>query len=165
VASHESLFPPQDLFALLFTVRPPSSAKGNQSVISETHGQLRKVCSPGGTGTSTLHWMPLPLMTTPNASFILPPKVKVLWLCAPLMVGALVWMPLTQKWFGRVWLNPPYSRPNLTRLMRKAYAEVQRGHYELVCCLLLRLPKLSSPPCDEASRSILIARGGNCQGA
>lgn len=33
---------------------------------------------------------------------------------------------LTQPWFGRVWLNPPYSRPLLGRFMRRM-AEHDRG--------------------------------------
>ena len=41
---------------------------------------------------------------------------------------------LTQEWFGRVWLNPPYSEPS--KWMKKTVEELQAGRVSLVVALL-----------------------------
>jgi phage N-6-adenine-methyltransferase len=41
---------------------------------------------------------------------------------------------LMQPWFGRVWLNPPYSKPG--PWLEKAHAETQSGRAETVVALL-----------------------------
>ena len=43
---------------------------------------------------------------------------------------------LLQAWFGRVWLNPPYSRGSLAVWLAKARAEVLAGRADSVCCLI-----------------------------
>jgi hypothetical protein len=43
---------------------------------------------------------------------------------------------LKRTWYGRVFLNPPYSRGNLARFMAKARAEVLSRRAELVGCLV-----------------------------
>ena len=35
---------------------------------------------------------------------------------------------LTKKWAGKVWLNPPYSQPLITKFTTKLVAEYQAGH-------------------------------------
>jgi phage N-6-adenine-methyltransferase len=41
---------------------------------------------------------------------------------------------LQRKWFGRVWMNPPYSE--VAEWMQKAYESVDRGDCERVVCLV-----------------------------
>jgi hypothetical protein len=43
---------------------------------------------------------------------------------------------LRQRWRGRCWLNPPYSRGQLLKWTQKARASVLRGSAELVCLLV-----------------------------
>jgi phage N-6-adenine-methyltransferase len=42
---------------------------------------------------------------------------------------------LAQRWYGRVFMNPPYGR-QIVRWVRKAWEESQSGHCHLVVCLL-----------------------------
>jgi ParB family chromosome partitioning protein len=35
---------------------------------------------------------------------------------------------LSQEWHGRIWLNPPYSHPEVSRLVDKLLAEYRSGH-------------------------------------
>jgi phage N-6-adenine-methyltransferase len=37
---------------------------------------------------------------------------------------------LTQTWAGRVWLNPPYSQPDIAHFIRKLVSEVSEGNVE-----------------------------------
>jgi phage N-6-adenine-methyltransferase len=43
---------------------------------------------------------------------------------------------LSQPWFGKVWLNPPYGKAATPAWLAKARAEVDAGHAELVVCLV-----------------------------
>jgi phage N-6-adenine-methyltransferase len=43
---------------------------------------------------------------------------------------------LEQPWPGRIWANPPFSHPNLSLWLRKAWAEWNSGRPELVVMLL-----------------------------
>jgi phage N-6-adenine-methyltransferase len=43
---------------------------------------------------------------------------------------------LSQRWKGRVWCNPPYSRGQPPRWLAKAIAETASGNAELVVCLV-----------------------------
>lgn len=42
---------------------------------------------------------------------------------------------LTQPWFGRVWMNHPFSRENNPRWIRKLVSEYCSGHVERACCI------------------------------
>lgn len=42
---------------------------------------------------------------------------------------------LSQRWYGRCWMNPPYGR-EIGKWVRKAYESVVTGECQLVCCLL-----------------------------
>jgi ParB family transcriptional regulator, chromosome partitioning protein len=42
---------------------------------------------------------------------------------------------LTQEWHGRVWLNPPFSWPEIERFISKLIGEVQAGRVTEAICL------------------------------
>jgi site-specific DNA-methyltransferase (adenine-specific) len=42
---------------------------------------------------------------------------------------------LSQPWYGRVWLNPPYGR-TVGQWLQKARREVELGHAQVVVCLI-----------------------------
>jgi len=51
-------------------------------------------------------------------------------------VGKPIRNGLTERWHGKVYINPPYSRKLLPRWTKKAFHEFKTGHCELVVLLL-----------------------------
>jgi ParB family chromosome partitioning protein len=43
---------------------------------------------------------------------------------------------LAQNWIGRVWLNPPYSQPSISRFTEKLIAELKAKHTKQACVLV-----------------------------
>lgn len=39
---------------------------------------------------------------------------------------------LTKKWIGRVWLNPPYSRPLIEQFVKRLAEQATELHYSLI---------------------------------
>lgn len=42
---------------------------------------------------------------------------------------------LKQKWFGRVWMNHPFSRQHNAEWIRKLVHEFTQGHVKAACCI------------------------------
>lgn len=43
---------------------------------------------------------------------------------------------LSKKWFGRVWMNPPYSQPLVTKFAEKLVTEIEAGNVTQACVLV-----------------------------
>lgn len=78
---------------------------------------------------------------------------------------------LEKVWFGRVWMNHPYSKTNNPLFIRKLIAEYQSGRVLEACCIVYTAtserwfrPLLNFPICFIHGRTRFLLPNGDTKG-